>query len=118
MKKFAILMRWKHLKQKNKSKKRKYLVEYSDYKEAIHSNNKIKSVIEFDNEQSNTVKSLAIESKSTVSVTTRFMKGKMLMFAKASIQSFNYDVINVFMFPDEVIQEIYDKNRIKKCLLL
>ena len=42
----------------------------------------------------------------------------MLMFAKASIESFNYDVIDVFMFPNEVIQEIYDKNRIKKCLLL
>ena len=103
---------------KKKSKKRKSLVEYTSYKEAIHTNNKIKSVTEFDNEQSNSIKSLAIETKGTISVTTRFMKGKMLMFAKTSIQSFNFDVIDVFMLPDETVQKIYDENRIKKCLLL
>ena len=61
---------------------------------------------------------MAIETKNNVNVTTRFMKGKMLMFAKTSIQSFNYDVNDVFMFPDRVVQEIYDRLRIKKCLLL
>ena len=103
---------------KKESKKRKSLVEYASYKEAIHTNNKIKSMIEFDNEQSNSIKLLAIETKGTISVTTRFMKGKMLMFAKTSIQSFNYDVIDVFIFPDKTVQKIYDKNRIKNCLLL
>ena len=61
---------------------------------------------------------MAIETKHNVSVTTRFMEGKMLMFAKTSIQSFNYDVIDVFMFLDHVLQEIYDRLKIKKCLLL
>ena len=42
----------------------------------------------------------------------------MSMFAKTSIQSFNYDVIDVFMFPNSKIQEIYNQYIIKKCLLL
>ena len=65
------------------------MFEYNDYKEAINSNSEIKSVIEFDNDQANSIRSLVIETKNNVSVTTRFMKGKMLMFAKTSIQSFN-----------------------------
>ena len=33
----------------------------------------------------------------------------MLMFPKTSIQSFVYDLIDVFMFPDDVVKEIYRK---------
>ena len=76
------------------------LDEYNDYKEALNSNAKLKSDIEFDNEQTNSIRSLAIVTENNVSVTTRFMKGKMLMFAKTSIQRFNYDCIDVFMFPN------------------
>ena len=32
---------------------------------------------------------------------------KMLMFSKTSTQSFVYDSIIVFMFPDDVVKEIY-----------
>ena len=66
----------------------------------MQKNSKIKSITDFDVEQSNSIKSLAVKVKSTIHVTTRFMKGKMLMFAKTSIQSFNYDLIDVFMFPN------------------
>ena len=90
---------------KNRGKKRKSLVEYSDYKTTISQNPNIKSIIDFDLEQANSIKSLAVQTKPTVDVTTRFIKGKMLMFAKTSIQSFNYDIIDVFMFPDNVIQK-------------
>ena len=41
----------------------------------------------------------------------------MLMFSKTSIQSFVYDLINVFMFPDDVVREIYKNNEIQKCFL-
>ena len=92
-------------RKKNRGKKRKSLVEYSDYKTAISQNPNIKSIIDFDLEQANSIKSLAVQTKPTVDVTTRFIKGKMLMFAKTSIQSFNYDIIDVFMFPDNVIQK-------------
>ena len=45
------------------------------------------------------------------------MKGKMMMFAKTSLQSFVYDMIDVFCFPDQVVQEIYKKYRIEKCFM-
>ena len=34
------------------------------------------------------------------------MKDKMLMFAKTSLQSFVYDMIDVFCFLNQVVQEI------------
>ena len=45
------------------------------------------------------------------------MKGKMLMFAKASLQSFVYDMIYVFCFLDQVVQEIYKNYSIEKNFL-
>ena len=41
----------------------------------------------------------------------------MLMFTKVSIKSFIYDLIDVFMFPDQEIREIYQKYQIDKCYL-
>ena len=41
----------------------------------------------------------------------------MLVFSKSSIQTFVYDLIDVFMFPDDVVEEIYEKNEIQKCFL-
>ena len=38
-------------------------------------------------------------------------------FSKTSIQSFVYDLINAFMFPDGVVKEIYEENEIQKCFL-
>ena len=49
--------------------------------------------------------------------TTRFLSGKMLMFAKVSIKSFDCDTIDVFMFPDETTKTIYDKYNIEKCFV-
>ena len=42
---------------------------------------------------------------------------KMLMFSKTSIQSFIYDLIDVFMFPYDIVKEIYEKNEIQKVFL-
>ena len=41
----------------------------------------------------------------------------MLMFSKTSIQSFVYDLIDVFMFPYDIVKEIYKKNEIQMCFL-
>ena len=41
----------------------------------------------------------------------------MLMFAKLSIKSFVYDMIDVFCFPNEEIQRIYDYYEIENCFL-
>ena len=64
-------------------------------------------------------KSIAIQTNSNVKVTTHFMKGKMLMFAKTPIISFIYDMIDVFCFPrdNRKVQATYDKHRIEKCFL-
>ena len=45
------------------------------------------------------------------------MNGNMLMFCKTSIQSFVYDLIDVFMHPNEEISKIYEKYEIQRCFL-
>ena len=41
------------------------------------------------------------------------------MFAKTSLQSFNYDIIDVFMFSegDSGVAVVYEKNKVKSCQL-
>ena len=64
------------------------------------------------------MKSLAIKKETKVNLTTRFLNGKMLMFSKTSIQSFIYNLIDVFMFPDDVVKKISKtKNEIQNCFL-
>ena len=74
-------------------------------------------MIDFEYNASNSIKSLAIKKNTNVKVTSRFIKGKMLMFAKLSIKSFVYDMIDVFCFPNQDIQLIYDFYQIEKCFL-
>ena len=66
-------------------KRKRTIIDYLERKEIPYENNKIKSIIDFDEGQSNSIKSLAVEVKTTIAVTTRFMKEKMLMFAKTSL---------------------------------
>ena len=85
-----------------KNKKRKTLHDYDKRKDDILINQQGKSLIDFDNEYSSSVRS----------VTTRFLNGKMLMFSKVLVKSFDYDLIDVFMFPNADIQKIYNKYRV------
>ena len=39
------------------------------------------------------------------------------MFSKTSFQSFVYDLIDVFMFPEEDVKKVYENNKIEKCFL-
>ena len=41
----------------------------------------------------------------------------MLMFSNVSLKSFVYDIIDIFCFLDEDVNEIYDKNKIIKCFV-
>ena len=108
----------KYLHEKNKrQKKRMFAKEYDNFIDLAQQDKKIKSIIDFDKNQMCSIKSLAVKSNSKVNVTTRFMKGKMLMFAKVSILSFNYDMVDVFMFPNEQTKKIYEENDIIKCYL-
>ena len=70
---------------------------------------KIKTMIDFDKRESNRIKSIVVNSSTTVDVSsTRFCKGKMLMFAKMSLKSFVYDIIDVFCFPDDKVKGLFD----------
>ena len=77
---------------------------------------KIKTMIEFDCNECNSIKSIAIKKNMEVDV-TRFIKGKMLIFWKCSIKTFAYDFIDKFCFLNEEIQEIYNQYSIIKCHL-
>ena len=79
-------------------KRKRAILDYVTSHEEAHRNNEIKSITDFDQEDTSSIKYFVVEKKSSVPLTTRFMKGKMLMFAKISLQSFVYDMINVFCF--------------------
>ena len=70
-----------------------------------------------DEEYVSSIKSLAVKKETKINLRTRFLNGKMLMFSKTSIQSFVYDIIDVFMFRNEDIQKIYESYEIQKCFL-
>ena len=78
---------------------------------------KIKSIIDFDENRTKSIKSVAIKKNSPAKFTTWFMKGKMLMFSKISLTSFVCDVTNVFCFPDENVKKTFGKYNIQKCFL-
>ena len=101
----------------NKKKKRAKLVDFVDRKNEAFTNQKVKRLIDFDEEYSCSVRSVAIEKSSKINLTTRFLNGKMLMFSKVLIKSFVYDMIDVFRFPDQKTQEIYQKYQIEKCYI-
>ena len=108
----------KSFEQKNKKLKRKTTItDYFQRMDEVNQNTNAKSVIDFDNEHSTSIKAVMIKQNPNIKVTTRFLSGKMLMFAKVSIKSFVYDLIDVFMFPNETTKTIYGKYKVKKCYL-
>ena len=65
-------------------------------------------VIEFNNRESASVKSFAVK-KNEIKVTTRFMLGKLLMFAKRYLESFIYDLVETFSFLQKKIVDLNKK---------
>ena len=102
---------------KKKMKRRSTLIDYFDRIENAHQKTNVKSLIEFDHSHSNSIKAVITKQNTNIKPTTRFLSGKMLMFAKVSIKSFVCDMIDVFMFPNEKTQAIYQKYNIEKCYL-
>ena len=58
-------------------------------------------------------KSFAVKEKKEVGTTARFLSGKMLIFAKLSLMSFIYDILETFCFPDGKVKKIYEKYQIE-----
>ena len=76
--------------------------------------------IKFNEHKSSSVKSIAVKSETVVKCTTRFMSGKLLMFAKLSLKSFIYSLVELLHFPeedpDQVVSSIYEKYKIEQIL--
>ena len=77
----------------------------------------VKTMIDFENNECNSIKSIIVKGDTNIEVSSRFIKGKLLMFAKRSLKLFVYDMIDVFCFPNEEIRRIYDYYQIEKCFL-
>ena len=78
---------------------------------------KIKSIIDFSDQDAASIKALAIKKNEKIKITTRFMKGKMLMLSKISLKSFVYNIIDTFCFPDIEVREIYNMYQIIKAFI-
>ena len=81
---------------------------HSKIQEAVDSR-KTKIILEFKDGESASTKSFAVKRNDHIKVTTRFLSGKMLMFAKLLLMSFIYQVLKTFCFPDESIRSIFKK---------
>ena len=62
-------------------------------------------LIDFNNRESAGIKSFTVRKRDKIKVTTRFISGKLLMFAKLSLKSFIYDIAETFSFPDQTVIE-------------
>ena len=98
---------------KKGKKKRKFQDIDSKIASAVDSRNS-KMILEFNKHESTSIKSLAVKKNDRVKVTTRFLSGKILMFAKLLLMSFKYEVLETFCFPDENVREIFKKYGIEK----
>ena len=58
-------------------------------------------IIDFDCESSVSINALAVNKNLLVKVTTQFFSGKLLMFAKISLMSFIYNIVETFSFPNK-----------------
>ena len=87
--------------------KRKKTFRNSEQKTIDHlKNSNTKMVSDFDCESSVSINSLAVNKNSEVKLTTRFFAGKMLMFAKLSLMSFIYHLVETFYFPNLIKSNI------------
>ena len=91
---------------KRKTKREISLIDYSERKKEALTTQKVKSLIDFDDQYSASIKSIAIQKESKIHLTTRLLNGKMLMFSKVSIKSFVYDLIDVLMKLKKIIKNI------------
>ena len=104
-------------RKKRKKEKRLSLVAFSERKNGALRSQKIESLIDFDEEYSSSIKSIAVQKDVKIDLTTRFLNGKMLIFSKVSIKSLVYDLIDVFMFPNNDTKRIHDEYNVQKCYL-
>ena len=54
--------------------------------------------IEFNEHKTSSVKSIGVNSETNIKCTSRFMSGKLLMFAKLSLNIFLYSLVELFCY--------------------
>ena len=86
---------------KKKRKQRTILHNYSERMDFANKDQKVKTIVDFIDQDTARVKALGVKTNDRVRITTRFTKGKMLMFSKVFLKAFIYDLIDTFCFPDE-----------------
>ena len=93
---------------KNKIKKSERRSKMKDYNSRLSdflNNPKTKIILEFDQCLACGIKSVAVNKNDVVKPIT-FFNGKMLMFAKLSLMSFIYELVEAFYFPNEKTKKI------------
>ena len=73
-------------------------------------------LLEFNDSQSASNKQMAVKTNTSIKCTTRFISGKLLMFAKLSLKSFIYSLAELLAFPEknETVEKIYRKYEIER----
>ena len=104
----------KNSRQKNTHTHTKRSIKYIEQKTRNEEKDpRTKTMLEFDHSTACNIKYLAVKKNNEVKPTTRFFSRKMLMFAKLSLISFNYDLLGTFCLPSEKKRKIYEKYMIK-----
>ena len=100
--------------------KQKRKMTFKNYQDRIADANiseKVKTIIDFSHQDTASIKALGTKKSDCVKVTTRFIKGKILMFSKISLRAFVYDIIDIFSFPDKETEEKFAQKEIIKCYI-
>ena len=66
-----------------------------------------KMVVQFNDTESASIRSFTVRKRNEIKVTTQFMSGKLLMFAKLSPKSFFYELSETVCFPSKEIADLY-----------
>ena len=96
-----------------RQKKKRTCYDYLQRQEETYRNDKIKSLIDFDDKYISSIKSLAVKKETKVNLTTRLLNGKMLMFFKTSIQSFVYVMLMFLCFQMKTFRKFMKAMRSK-----
>ena len=79
-------------KDKRKVRKRKFQ-EISETINDCLDPRRTKMIVEINDPESTSIKYFAVKKRNLIKVTSRFMSGKLLMFAKLSLKSFIYECV-------------------------
>ena len=85
-------------KEERKYKKRKVTKNFKTKLADAFKNKNTKTMIDFDRKECNSITPIALKANTDINVASRFINGKMLIFAKISLKSFLYDIDILFSY--------------------